>query len=261
MNTGDKKLIGCSEFEDRISDYIERALDPDEQKAAAEHVLRCPLCHSLLNEVKDTVLACRELPSPNIQFTQLEARVLNETMPDSGLSCEEFEGHLSDYLDGFLSASIFHSWERHAVICQQCTNIPGEVVRSIAACYSYKTEELELPANLNENILNATIGSVDPTTIASGFGDRASEWIRSLNFPSLVPQFAPVSMLLLVVALVLSQTASTYGWIGGVYEKSFEMAGETYKQGTEIVLGNRKADDEYLNSSKPIEGTYISNDK
>ena len=45
------------------------------------------------------------------------------------MSCEEFEECLTDYLDGFLPAHLYHRWERHAALCDRCTELPGEVVR------------------------------------------------------------------------------------------------------------------------------------
>ena len=60
-------------------------------------------------------------------MTHLEARILSMTMPETAMSCDEFENLLTDYLDGFLPAQVFHRWERHAVLCEKCTDLPGEV--------------------------------------------------------------------------------------------------------------------------------------
>ncbi len=59
----------------------------------------------------------------------------------------------------FLPAPLFHRWERHAVLCDTCTDLPGMVVRSIAACYTYKMDELPAARGLHERILHATIGT------------------------------------------------------------------------------------------------------
>ena len=81
------------------------------------------------------------------------------------MRCEEFEECLTDYLDGFLPAHLYHRWERHAALCDRCTELPGEVVRAIGACYTYISEEKPLPAGLNERILQATLGTVTPQEI------------------------------------------------------------------------------------------------
>ena len=45
----------CAEFEDRLTDYLDGALAAEAQRDCAEHALRCPVCHELLNEVKNAV--------------------------------------------------------------------------------------------------------------------------------------------------------------------------------------------------------------
>ena len=54
----------CADFEDRLTDYLDGALEGEEQRACAEHALRCPVCHDLLNEVRNAVVECRESVPP-----------------------------------------------------------------------------------------------------------------------------------------------------------------------------------------------------
>ncbi len=126
----------CEDFENQLSDYLETALDAETHRAFSEHALRCPVCHQTLSEVKITMQACRvaEVPPPT---RELEALILQSTMPETAMNCSEFEESLTDYLDGFLPAPFYHRWERHAALCDRCTELPGEVVRSIGACYTY----------------------------------------------------------------------------------------------------------------------------
>ncbi|REJ79144.1 MAG: hypothetical protein DWQ47_06795 [Acidobacteria bacterium] len=232
---GREKKIGCNAFEENLTDYLDRALDGESQRAMASHSLECPLCHSLLNDVKDTLAACKEIASPENHLTGLEAKILERTIPESAMRCEEFEDSLTDYLDGFLPATLFHRWERHAVLCESCTDLPGEVVRSIAACYTYKLDELPLPEGLNERILEITIGTTVASELKPSAISRLKEWIWEIKVPIAVPQLAPVAMMLLFAALFFGQTGG--GSIGGMYQKSVELAGQTYQQGAEMVLG------------------------
>ena len=157
--TGNKML--CTDFEDRLTDYLDGALDADTHRRFAEHALRCPVCHETLTEVRNSLEACRmaSVPAPS---SELEARILLQTMPETTMSCAEFEEFLTDYLDGFLPAPSYHRWERHAALCDQCTELPGTVVRSIGACYTYKSEELPVPDGLMERILEETLGTACP---------------------------------------------------------------------------------------------------
>lgn len=234
MNREELK-VGCNTFEENLSEYLERALDGESQRAMAAHSLECPLCHSLLNEVKEALAVCKEISAPKAKMTGLEAKILERTMPETSMQCSEFEDSLTDYLDGFLPATTFHRWERHAVLCDDCTDLPGEVVRSIAACVTYKLEELPLPEGLHERILEQTIGTSVASELRPSRAARFKEWIRDLRVPIAVPQLAPVAILLLFAALFFSQTGS--GSIGGMYQKSVELAGQTYQQGADMVLG------------------------
>lgn len=258
MSYQDEKIINCSEFEENLTDYLDKSLDSVMHKAVAAHALRCPLCHSLLNEVKDAMEVCHELAVPNVSMTKLEARIISMTAPETAMSCEKFEEYLTDYLDGFLPAPIFHRWERHAVLCEKCTDLPGEVVRSIAACYSYKAEELPLPQGLHDRILQATIGTTEAQKVKAGRASQLVEWVRGFSFPIPLPQLAPVAMILLVAFLFINQTVSADGSISGIYKKSFELAGQTYKQGADIVLRGEESEQPKQTEQEPVEGTFVN---
>jgi anti-sigma factor RsiW len=259
MSYQDEKVISCSEFEEHLTDYLDKTLDKITQKAVAAHALRCPLCHALLNEVKDALELCHEISAPKTSITNLEARILSMTMPETAMACEKFEEYLTDYLDGFLPAPVFHRWERHAALCENCTNLPGEVVRTIASCYTYKMDELPIPAGLNAKILQATIGTTEPQKVKATWIWQIQEWMRGLRFPISVPQLAPVAMMLLLVALVVSQTAMADG--SNVYQKSFELAGQTYQQGADIMLGEQPKEIKQQNSNQePVQGIYVNNE-
>jgi hypothetical protein len=161
-------------------------------------------------------------------------------------------------MDGFLPALVFHRWERHAVLCEKCTDLPGAVVRSIAACYTYKMEELPIPAGLHAKILQATIGTTEAEAVKASWASQAMEWIRGLSFPIPIPQLAPVAMIMMFAVLIFSQSVSADSSISGVYEKSIEMAGQTYKQGANIMLGEKVI--ELKSNQEPIQGTYVNDE-
>ena len=216
----------CQEFEDRLTDYLDGALDVQAHKVFAEHALRCPVCHDLLGEVKSTLVAVGASEAPTAS-AGLEARILLSTMPETAMACEDFENHLTDYLDGFLAAPLYHRWERHAALCTGCSELPGEVVRAIGACYTYKQEELTVPVGLEARILQSTIGNVIPHEVRAPFGARLIEWVRGVLDPIVSPQLASVATMLLASVFVLTNTVSADGTIGGVYLASLQLAGRT----------------------------------
>lgn len=213
----------CDDFEDGLTDYLEGTLEPQVNKTFAEHALRCPVCHNTLTQVRNTVQACRA--AANLEPPRdLEARILLSTMPETAMTCEDFEGYVTDYLDGFLPASLYHRWERHAILCQQCTELPGDVVRAIATCVVYHAEELPVPAGLNARILLATSSTELSREIRASTGERVASWLKGWLDPIISPQLATVATMLLVAVFVLTNTVSADGSISGVYSASLRLA-------------------------------------
>ena len=252
--------VNCEQFENSLTDYLDDQLNKARRVPMAEHALRCPLCHALLNEVKNAVQACHEIHAPKHSLTRLEARIIAQTAPETAMACADFENHLTDYLDGFLPAAVFHRWERHAVVCDQCTDLPGAVVRSIAACYTYKTEELPVPEGLHAKILQATIGTARAVDVQASWISKFGEWIRGIGFPASIPQFAPVAMILMFAFFVFSQTVSADGSISGMYQKSFELAGQTYQQSADVMFGGASSASPQSNDQTPIRGIYVDSE-
>ncbi len=217
----------CNDFENRLTDYLDGSLDPEVAKTFGEHALRCPVCHETLTEVRNTMQACRAANASE-PSQELEARILLSTMPETAMSCEDFEEFLTDYLDGFLPASIYHRWERHSVLCGRCTELPGEVVRAIGACYIYIGEEKPVPVGLNERIFQATLGTRLSDEIRAPFGSQVASWLRQWLDPIVSPQLATVATMLLLAVFVLTNTVSADGSISGVYSASLRLAERSY---------------------------------
>ena len=251
--------LSCEKFEDQLTDYIDKTLDRATYRVMAEHALKCPLCHELLNDVKSAVAACRTVAEPRQMLTRLEARILERTVPTATLACEEFENYLTDYLDGFLPAQVFHRWERHAVMCNDCTDLPGAVVRSLAAVVEYKLNELPVPEGLHARILQQTSGTANAKAKAARASVFASfkEWASNLSFPIAVPQLASVAFMMMFAFMVFSQTVSADGSLTDVYTKSYELAEATYKQGADAFSG--KAQETPAIFNEPVSGTTNAN--
>lgn len=258
--TNERNIINCTRFEELLTDYLDRTLDGATNAAVGEHALSCPLCHTLLNDVKESLQACKTIATPKVSMTRLEARVLSMTTPETAMACAEFEEYLTDYMDGFIPATLFHRWERHAVLCNSCTDLPGAVVRSIAACYTYKMDELAVPEGLHERILQATIGTTEVKAVKPSLVAAWAEWVRGLRFPLPVPQLAPVAMFLLIAFLVFGQTVSANGSLTDVYQKGVELAEQTYQQSADALNG-KPADVNQTPKQEPAAGTtYVSNE-
>lgn len=234
-----KTAMNCSTFEDNLSDFLEKQLNSATYMSAAAHALQCPLCHSLLNDVKDSIAACHSLSEALPALTPLEAKILESTLPEANMVCTEFEEHLTDYLDGFLPAGVFHRWERHAALCDDCTDLPGMVVRSLATIVEYKLEELPVPAGLNQRILAATSELEPVKAKGPSLPSRIWDAVSGIRIPLPIPQLAPVAMMLLFAFLFISQGVSADGTLSDVYNKSLQIAEQSYRQSSEALnLGN-----------------------
>lgn len=261
MNKEQTNIVNCSTFEELLTDYLDKTLASAAHKSVAAHALACPLCHSLLNDVKESLEVCRKIAVPSVSVTKLEARVLSMTMPLTAMACDDFECSLTDYLDGFLPASVFHRWERHAALCTGCEDLPGMVVRSIAALYTYKMDELAVPEGLQARILQTTIGTAEAKELKASWASQVGEWWRGLSFPIGVPQLAPVAMMMLFAFLMFSQTVSADGSLAGVYQESFKLAEKTYQQGADAWNGKPAAFDP-APKQDPLTGTTdVSNEE
>lgn len=253
-------IINCSTFEELLTDYLDKTLESTAHKSVASHAMSCPLCHSLLNDVKESLEVCRKISAPATPMTRLEARVLSMTMPETAMACDDFENSLTDYLDGFLPAQVFHRWERHAALCTSCEDLPGMVVRSIAACYTYKMDELEVPAGLNQRIVNLTSALGTPERSNESWAARAAEWVNGLRFPIGIPQLASVATMITLAFLVFSQTVSADGSLAGVYSTGLELAEQTYEQSANAWKGSQRAIESPVKQD-PITGTTTVNNE
>jgi len=243
-------MMLCNEFEERLTNYLDGALPVEEHRAFSEHALRCPLCHELLADVKQTIVACLSSEAPPAGVG-LEARILMTTAPQTAITCEEFEDHLTDYLDGVLMAPLYHRWERHAALCSACSELPGQVVRSIGAVYTYAQDELPVPAGLEARILHATIGNVLPQQVRAPFLSRMVEWLRGALDPLVSPQLASVATMLLVSVFVLTNTVSTDGSVRGLYRASLQLAERTADNATK---GSEKGVKQFAGSVNKLVG-------
>src|SRR5262249_46919137 len=249
----------CHEFEDQLTDYLDGALDVEAHKNFAEHAMSCPVCHDLLGEVKNTLVACSASEAPPATVG-LEARILLKTIPHASLTCAEFEEYLTDYLDGFLLAPLFHRWERHAALCESCSELPGVVVRAIGACYTYKQDELPVPAGLEARILQSTIGNVLPQQVRAPVTARLIEWLRGALDPIVSPQLASVATMLLVSVFVLTNTVSTDGSVGGIYHASLQLAERTAGSATKGSANEVKQLTDSVNDLMSDDGSKNKND-
>ncbi len=70
--------MDCPRVEERLSEYLERSLSPDEMEQVAVHLHECANCSTLLEEMQSVLAACKSYPSLDFDV-RLAERILLRT--------------------------------------------------------------------------------------------------------------------------------------------------------------------------------------
>lgn len=95
-------FLDCGQFEQRISDYLDDEMERFQRRPFAEHLLACPPCHQLFNEVRAVMEACRQVfrlsPTPHLlEVEGVEERLVEATSAGAMLSCPALDQLIFDY--------------------------------------------------------------------------------------------------------------------------------------------------------------------
>jgi anti-sigma factor RsiW len=227
--------MDCTKFEEMLSDYVDGLLAPTAQSLAAEHVLSCRTCRTLLDDVRSTVGECRQAFEVETPF---DLDLVLEMIPDqlAGLDCLGFEELITEFLDGYVPASTYHRFEEHEAECPTCSKLLTAVVYAVAACHSVHTyEDYEVPESVTAGLLAIMVER------RASLAARLAEQARSLT-ARLMPRatggarwsFATASALAFTTFAVLLFGFSDDRTIAGIYRQVHVKAVELYSQGSDI---------------------------
>src|SRR5215831_6229482 len=118
--------ISCKEFETRLAQYVDGTPEQDTRKGMAAHSLQCRSCRILLDDIK---IKLREVGQSEEVITNFRLEAALELIPESesDLSCKSFEDLISDFLDGFVHATVYHKFARHSDACSKCSLVLTDV--------------------------------------------------------------------------------------------------------------------------------------
>jgi predicted anti-sigma-YlaC factor YlaD len=143
--------IDCARFQAAMGDYLAGLLGGPQRASLAEHALSCKACRSLLDDVKSKL----DGADPKLEAScELEAAL--EKIPEAlvELNCEDFQGLISDFLDGFVPAPTYHRFVAHSACCKNCSDLLTDVVYAVAACHLVHVyEELDVPKSLIRRLI------------------------------------------------------------------------------------------------------------
>jgi predicted anti-sigma-YlaC factor YlaD len=148
----------CAQFEELISDYLDCGLARPVRRSFCEHLLACPQCHQIFNDVRDGIDACHRIKESQVReialFGEVEQRIINATTAGEMLSCRTLDALISDYFEGIIESSYERIFNDHFTACDSCRPLVEGVRKSIEV-----QEAVEVPEDLYHRILAATVGA------------------------------------------------------------------------------------------------------
>jgi anti-sigma factor RsiW len=227
--------MNCSRFEEQLSDYLDGLLAPSESSIFAGHALSCRDCRQLLDEVRAALKECKrndELQTP----LRLEARLAKIAVEHKDLDCPGFEEIITEFLDGFVPATLYHRFESHSTGCAKCSTLLTDVVYAVAACHSVHTyEDYDVSNSLIEK-LEAILPSRN-RRLSRVFADAAVAVMGRLMPPATQGaawSFTTASMLVFTTLGLLLFGFSDDRTVGGIYRQAHVRAAEIYSHGAGI---------------------------
>jgi hypothetical protein len=166
----------------------------------------------------------------------LEGTLLSIQSDQTLLGCFEFEELITDFLDGFVPATVYHKFETHAGGCVTCSALLTEVVYAVAACHSvHSFEEVEV-----SEVLNAKLLAVLPApgkSLRKLVADKVAAVAAALiprNTQSRAWNYATASGLAFALFALMIVGVSDDGTLSGVLPGIQSKAASLYSRSTEL---------------------------
>lgn len=247
------EAMNCSTFEERISEYLDGTLPKQQAALVAAHALQCRDCRALLDDIKMAVEAARREGDRIAPPAHLENALLRIQLEQAPLLCADFEELITEFLDGFVPATLYHKFETHANDCCACASLLTEVVYAVAACHSVHTyEELEVPEPLTAKLLAVmpepplTLGSKVAASMAALAG-----WLMPRATTTRGWSYATASGLAVAVFAFLLFGFSDDGSVTGIYRQArakavslYSHSSNLYSQKDDVLAGLEKVGSE-----------------
>jgi hypothetical protein len=225
--------MDCSRFEDQISDYLDGALHSSDATFFRQHSLQCRACRSLFDEVKGALHDCRmddEFDTSSV----LESALITIACESAGFGCHDFEEQITEFLDGFVPASVYHRFEEHASECSKCSGLLTDVVYAVASCHSIHTyEEVEAPESLFDKLTVIARKKVARRTASSRITAFAARLMPRAT-PGPRWTFATAASLVFATFAFLLFGFSDDRTVAGIYRQAHVKFGQLYSQGADI---------------------------
>lgn len=185
--------MNCSNFQDKISDYLDGEMLAREKAEFATHRLSCRECRELFNDVRGTVQALGVMAHEDTSecLLALEDRIIDATSAGEMLSCTEFDKLIERYFDGVILGPTFQSFQTHFADCWKCRRLLRGIEEAKEMMREAKEAEVEVPAALSKRIMAATVGPETAT-----FFDKLSHSLKVGQWVAAMLIFAATGMMI-----------------------------------------------------------------
>jgi predicted anti-sigma-YlaC factor YlaD len=185
--------MNCSNFQDKISEYLDGEMMAREKAEFATHRLACRECRELFNDVRGTVQALGVIAREDTaeSLVALEERIVDATSAGEMLNCSEFDKLIERYFDGVILGPTFQNFQAHFADCWKCRRLLRGIEEAKEMMREAREAEVEVPPALSKRIMAATTGAADDT-----FFDKLSRSLKVGQWVAAMLIFAATGMMI-----------------------------------------------------------------
>lgn len=261
--------MDCQVFEELITEHLDGELKGSQAVGFRSHQMSCTSCRSLLDDVSEAVGVCVELQEVEPPL-ELLSRALVIPALHPPIDCDRFAALVTEFLDGFLEASVYHAFEDHAQSCDGCSETLAGVALAVSACHSvHFSEDMEVPDSLVARILAETSGHgiLAKAAARSGLVGRVVAAIRMFGSPAVAPRVATAAVILATFSMLVMRGGLAPAEIydnaakvtSRVYSRSAEFAARTDEVLSDVERFRSDVNEIFDESSAPAPATDHSN--
>jgi hypothetical protein len=225
--------MNCERFENLITPFLDGELAGTDLAAFREHQIGCPDCRALVEDVTRAVAACGDLPEVEPPLELLSRAIVIPAL-NPAMDCTRFSELVTEFLDGFLEASVYHAFEDHANACDDCSEVLAGVALAVSACHSvHFSEELEVPDALVARIMAETVGtSAARAAEPGGVWGRLAAAFRLYAGPLWAPRFATAAIIVVAFSMLV-----TDGGLApqSIYESAARVTSSVYTRSADLA--------------------------
>ncbi|HQR37177.1 MAG TPA: zf-HC2 domain-containing protein [Blastocatellia bacterium] len=231
----------CQQFEEFITAFLDGELSGSTLTEFREHQIGCSDCRSLLATVEGAISVCTELPETEPSLEVMSRAIVIPALHPP-IDCERFAALVTEFLDGFLEASVYHAFEDHANACASCSDVVSGVALAVTACHSvHFSEELEVPDGLMARILaETTSATLAKQSRATRMLGRVRRVFALYAGPVWAPRFATAAVIVTAFSMLVTNgglaPSSIYANAARVTSRVYSRSADLAAQTDQVIL-------------------------